>query len=133
MYMRARNVTYERAMLEIAWELAQIHEADYERLLAAIGGKAAGSLKPVWDVARLRLSLGDHICRTVRSRTVASNICLILDAFEDQNWVARIVDPLPGPKDGQRLRNAIDKLNAGLARIRFRADGTSAGVIWEFI
>lgn len=133
MYMRARNVTYERAMLEIAWGLAQIHEADYQRLLAAIGGQAAASLKPAWDPDRLRLTVGDQVCRTVRSRTVAINICSILDAFEGQSWAARIADPLPGRKDGQRLSKAIEKRNVGLERIRFRADGTGSGIIWEFV
>lgn len=132
MYMRARHVTYERAMLEIAWGLAQIHEADYERLLRAIGGQDAGRLVPKWDRERLLLHLGDRVIKTVRSRRVARRVCLVLDAFEEVHWQPRIDDPLPGGTDHQRLREVVRSLNRGLKAIRFAADGTGAGIIWRF-
>src|SRR5262245_49230270 len=44
MFMRARHVIYERAVLEIAWGLGWMPPADYQRLLEALGGQAAGRL-----------------------------------------------------------------------------------------
>lgn len=122
-YMRARHVTYERAILEIAWGLGQIHEANYQRLLSAIGGQNAGNLVPNWDRQRLQLSLGDRIIKAVRSRQVVPSVCRVLDAFEEDHWQPRIDDPMHGGSDTQRLREVVRSLNRGLEDIYFAADG----------
>lgn len=132
MYMRARHVSYERAMLEIAWGLGLMHPADYERLLTAIGGALAGRLRPIWDRERLVLKVGDQVVRRIRSRSVAPSACRVLDSFEELGWAARIDDPLPGSPDQQRLREVVRSLNRDLATIRFGADGTGKGIVWKF-
>lgn len=131
-YMRARFVTYERAMLEIAHGLGLMHPADYERLLLAIGDHQAGKLRPVWHRDRLELSVGGTVVKKLRSANVARSICRVLDAFQELAWPARIDDPLPGGSDPQRLREVVRSLERNLTLIRFNADGTGRGIVWSF-
>ena len=57
----------------------------------------------------------------------------VLDVFEEESWPDRIDDPLDPSKtkDQQRLHQAIRRLNENLDLIRFGADGTGEGVIWQ--
>jgi hypothetical protein len=64
---------------------------------------------------------------------VAKNVVKILDAFQEDGWPKRIDDPLQPSKDQQRLHEAIKRLNDNLDILRFRADGTGQGILWEII
>lgn len=132
MYMHARFVTYERAMVDIAHGLGLMHPADYERLLLAIGGHQAGKLRPVWNRDLLELSVGGTVVKKLRSANVARSICRVLDAFQELAWPSRIDDPLPGGSDPQRLREVVRSLERNLTLIRFNADGTGCGIVWSF-
>lgn len=133
MWMKARKVPQPRAIIELAYELNLLSEADHRRLLAAVGEKEStpATQRPSWDHGTGKLHYGGKLARQVQNPGRATNIVAILDAFEEQGWPARIDDPLPDGGDKQRLREAIRTLNQGLSRLRFRADGTGSGICWE--
>ena len=83
---------------------------------------------PKWDGLKLYVG-GKFICKISRK---ANNQRLILGSFEELGWQTHIDDPLPGGKDSQRLRETIRSLNGKQQCIEFKADGTGAGVVWEF-
>ncbi len=63
---------------------------------------------------------------------------LILTAFEEEHWPARIDDPLPPLPDIDpkiRLNNAISRLNQHQKdfHIHFKGDGSGTGIRWEFV
>jgi hypothetical protein len=61
---------------------------------------------------------------------------IVLCAFEEEGWPARIDDPLPPQQDQdskRRLSDTIKCLNRKQSHhlIHFRGDGTGEGVVWE--
>ena len=86
--------------------------------------------KPEWNRDSGKLFFQGKLVRRVRVHS-ATNVCLILDAFQEDNWPDRIDDPLRQSCDGQSLREAIRTLNKNIELIRFLADGTGEGVLWE--
>ena len=97
-------------------------------------GQLAEQAKPQWDKERLRLTyLGKKIKR-LRSRTVAENQVAVLDAFQDKGWPGRIGNPIPEKPTivpQRQMHETIDGLNEGLTGIKFRADGSGEGIVWE--
>ncbi len=60
----------------------------------------------------------------------------VLNAFEEEDWPARIDDPLrPEPDQNvkRHLNDTIRRLNRNrrLPLIHFSGDGTGTGVLWE--
>jgi hypothetical protein len=97
-------------------------------LIDAIGQLGADQVEPpLWNPDTGKLIYRGKTVRTVR--VIAARVRPILDAFQSARWPNRIAAP-SGLND-QTLREAIKVLNNGLKDIRFRADGTSEGVIWE--
>jgi hypothetical protein len=97
-------------------------------------GHVEQPLKPSWDSQRKELRLGGHVIRRYRCR--AANQETILAVFEEENWPARVDDPLTqvaGQNARRRLLDTIKCMNRHqiVSLIRFRADGTGKGVIWE--
>lgn len=98
----------------------------------ARNGKFDG--QPLWDAQRRQLWLGSKLVKEFHQQ--AANQILILDVFQEEDWPARIDDPLP-PVDGvdskRRLHDAIKNLNKCRKhlRLRFHGDGTGTGVLWE--
>jgi hypothetical protein len=96
----------------------------------------ARSDRPVWDDQARELWWGAQLIK--RFRNDAANQRLILQAFEEQGWPARIDDPLPptaGINRKSRLRETVRGLHHGQKPLvlRFHADGTGSGVRWEAI
>lgn len=94
----------------------------------------AGRSRPIWDPLRQELSYHDVLVK--RFRLPSPNQTAILSAFEEEDWPARIDDPLP-PKAEQdpkrRLHDTIRNLNRSHRKqlLRFSGDGSGQGVIWE--
>lgn len=93
-------------------------------------------LAPIWDPERRELRYQRDLVKQFRWQ--AMNQEMILAAFQEEDWPARIDDPLPPQADQdpkRRLHDAIKGLNRyqdePLILIRFRGDGTGEGVIWE--
>jgi hypothetical protein len=103
--------------------------------IAGTGDCRMRQLTPVWDNQRHQLRVGDKIVK--QFKWLATNQELLLRAFQEEGWPARIDDPLPG-KPGQtpkrRLHDTIKCLNRNQANrlLHFRGDGTGEGVVWEF-
>ena len=91
-------------------------------------------LRPHWDAQRRTLAVGDTLVKRYRQPSSVQE--LILAAFEEEGWPARVADPLPRRGDQEpkrRLHDAIRALNQHQAAslIRFGGDGTGEGVLWE--
>jgi hypothetical protein len=90
--------------------------------------------RPDWDDGRRELRWGGALIK--RFRLPAANQTSILSAFQEEGWPAHIDDPLPqvaGLDPQARLHDAIKGLNRHQVRrlLRFAADGTGEGIIWE--
>ncbi len=133
-WMKAKDVSLLRAIADLAKRLGFIIDMDYEWILREIGetdDRADTQVRPRWNRDRGELSFQGTIARKLRSINIAKNIVTILDTFEVEGWPDRIDDPLPKRRDSQRLRETIANLNKNLHYLRFRADGTGQGVVWE--
>ena len=99
------------------------------------GGATTGSMTgPLWDGDTRELRVGETVVK--RYRVPAPNQQLILTAFQEEGWPARIDDPLPrlpalDPK--RRLQSTITSLNRNQRNpaIRFHGDGTGEGIYWS--
>jgi hypothetical protein len=90
--------------------------------------------KPTWDPDRQQLRWGSLVVK--QFKLPSPNQELILRVFEEENWPARIDDPLPPRPDiepKRRLNCAITNLNRNQKsyRIRFMGDGSGQGVCWK--
>jgi hypothetical protein len=100
-------------------------------------GTATGlePLVPTWDQQRQELRLAQYLIK--RFKVPARTQCVILSTFEEENWPARIDDPLSGHPEldrKRRLHNAINALNRNQIHplVHFLGDGRGQGVRWEF-
>jgi hypothetical protein len=90
--------------------------------------------RPCWDRDKRMLCWRGELVK--RLFGPARHQELILTAFEEDGWPARIDDPLPGgisrTAARRRLYEAIRNLNRGQGRIkvRFGRDGTGQGACW---
>ncbi|HEX3868966.1 MAG TPA: hypothetical protein VHV77_00885 [Pirellulales bacterium] len=91
---------------------------------------------PLWDRDRHELRLGTQLIK--QFKLPSPNQETILSVFHEENWPARIDDPLPPSKrinTKQRLHDTIKSLNRNQRTrlLRFLGDGTGEGVRWELI
>ena len=94
----------------------------------------AGAAHPVWNADIRELSFGKHVVK--RYHTPAACQELVLTAFQEEGWPARIDDPLPPGSNGnpkRRLHGVINCLNRAhrIRAIRFHGDGTGTAVLWK--
>jgi hypothetical protein len=89
---------------------------------------------PYWDYQRRILWLDQAVVKEFRWQ--AANQERVLAAFQEEDWPARILDPLapqPACVMKRRLSDTIKCLNRSQQNplIRFLGDGTGEGVRWE--
>jgi hypothetical protein len=91
---------------------------------------------PIWDQERRELRINGVVVKSFK--LPSPNQEAILTALAEENWPARIDDPLPphielDPK--RRLHDTIKSLNRNQKSrlIRFAGDGTGEGVLWKLI
>ena len=91
---------------------------------------------PDWDGRQRILRLGDSVIK--QFQVPAENQELVLTAFQEEAWPARIDDPLPPvpeiePK--RRLHSTIQCLNRNQQTrlLQFHGDGTGRGIRWELL
>jgi hypothetical protein len=97
-------------------------------------GASAQQFVPQWHSERRELRLRGQLIKQFRGP--AANQEWIIRAFHEEQWAARIDDPLPpiADRDSQRrLNDAIKNLNRHQAHplISFHGDGTGRGILWE--
>jgi hypothetical protein len=139
MWRKVHRVDELRALVEVGRRIGGLSRADYgwvcnEFDLATNDSSSSSSstspLRPNWNRNEMTLLWAGEVIRRIQRPNRARNLLLVLDAFQDLAWPARINDPLPGPKDAQRLHKTIQSLNRNLLRIRFHSDGGGAGISW---
>lgn len=91
---------------------------------------------PSWNPEFRELYLSGVLVKQFKWR--AQNQELILNTFEEENWIRRIDDPLPPVAEidsKRRLCDTIKCLNRKQINnlIRFRGDGTGEAILWEEI
>lgn len=131
-YAMLHGCSLERALLDLAMEGSVITVGMHRRLRRQIGESIEQSdiiVRPVWDKNVGTLEYQGVVVRSVRRS--ATLIRTILDDFQEQGWPARLGNPLPGGADSKKLRDAISTLNKGLDAIKFFADGTATGILWQ--
>ena len=134
MWMQARGVSTERAVIEVANGLDLMSDKRANRLLRELGEEEQASLpedRPFWDSSRGELRLTEVIIRRVRLLKNPSNIQLILDDFQDAGWPTRIPNPLD--KDQHLLHLTVQSLNQGLKAIRFHGQEGGRAVTWTHL
>jgi hypothetical protein len=104
-----------------------------EQLIAGIDRRVRLALSrvgvaPRWDAGTSELRIGSTVVRNIAGRAV--NLLLVVRSFEELRWPRRIDSPLPPGLE--RFSDTIRTLNEGLSLIRFRADGTGTGIVWEW-
>lgn len=136
MVSHVRKCSPNEALLWLCEVMEALPAARLRSLRQELGlpGKAEQSPPPSsipsWHKVRGELSLGGKVIRRFRSTKVAHRAVAILDAFEACGWCEHIENPLKSG-DEHQMREAIYSLNKRLKRIRFKSDGTSAGIRWE--
>lgn len=131
-YVRLRQVSRVRAVLDLAYGVDLLTENQYRRLLEANRELDCRQCDtPVWNAERCELSIRGRCVRRTRGRRMALNVHTILDTFQEEGWPARIDDPLTDGPNPRRLREAVRTLNTNLTGLHFRADGSGEGVLWE--
>jgi hypothetical protein len=98
------------------------------------GREAQELLKPIWDRDRRQLRLGPRVVKEFK--VPAANQEIILAVFQEEDWPAKIDDPLPRSPaiDPQRrLHDTINSLNRNQRQrlVHFGADGLGRGVRWR--
>ena len=158
MWVNARQVSVEEAILDIAIGIGHLTQSNYDWLKREMGlrtpanaevtkgalranrsraarqasPKAAASsrARPKWDSATGELWFEGDLVRKVRIiRT--SHICRVLDAFQELKWPRRIDDPLPGGAHPERVRLAVQSLNQGLKKICFHSQDGGRAIRWS--
>lgn len=88
---------------------------------------------PSWDPDRHELVFNGMLIK--KFKLPSYNQERVLTTFQEENWPARIDNPLPPGRIPvkQQLHDTIKCLNRNQKnrRVRFQGDGTGEGVLWE--
>jgi hypothetical protein len=128
---RQRQLTLERALLDLARSLDMVGAGKYEQLRKAIGEPVHpdSTDKPKWDKNTNQLWYKGQLVRDLSPRAIKAR--MIFAAFEEGGWPPQIDNPLPGGKNSSKLRDAVRTMNEGLRAIKFFCDGKAEGVTWQ--
>ena len=140
MWCRARGTSWNRGIVDVAHVLGFLDESTKNAIVAVLPAEdgAVGSRvgtrrrrdpKPSWQKGLGILRYRGEIVREVKPE--ATNVRLILDAFEEAGWPDEIFDPLPVTEAKDRRRRAVETLNKDLRLIRFRSTGHGRRIAWE--
>jgi hypothetical protein len=89
--------------------------------------EAIEKVVPRWDSQRRELWFGAVLCK--RYKRAAPNQILVIEAFQEQNWISQIADPLSPGKLADTIGDLQDAL--GTTPIVFERDGTGKGITWR--
>jgi hypothetical protein len=100
------------------------------------GSRTATRVVPHWDADLQELRVNGLIVK--QFKVPAPNQEMVLAAFQEEGWPARIDDPLPPQADQdpkRRLHDTIVSLNRTHKHrlIRFMGDGSGEGVRWTIV
>lgn len=95
--------------------------------VAALSGIREAEPRPRYDCERRELKYRGQLVKRLRQK--ADHQEVVLRAFEEDGWPSRIDDPLPAGKLAETVKHLHRAMKAPI--LRFRADGTGEGIIWE--
>jgi hypothetical protein len=128
-WMRLKKLTKPLAIVDLAYEHGFLTEPDQRRLRRSLGEKLTefrSSSLLRWDRESGSLSFSGRTVKKVRSLSVAKNVVLVLDAFQQTGWSDKIASPFEA-KD-QVLHDTVQSLNAKTKKIAFHACDDGCGI-----
>jgi hypothetical protein len=133
MWAVVREVSRDRAAVDIAYALDWVDTRTCGKLLEAIGEKQASAITPRWIKRSGELWYDGEVIRKVANQAKAKNIVAILDACEESNWPQSFADPVTSGGDSGQRRRTIESLNKGLKRIKFACGGDGESFTWAVV
>lgn len=135
-WSKIRHVSVEQAIVDLAHEIDLLTVARHRQLRKRLGQPLSASVEedpavPIWDKEARELRFQGEVIRRVPRPTQAHRIVAILDAFQTNDWSARVDGPSREFSTGTDLHAAIRSLNQTLTKIRFHSDGTGMGISWK--
>jgi hypothetical protein len=133
----AKNVSLDRAVIELARKLNFLFPDEDQELLAYVEPHALASVVSTQqDMPSFhdgKLWLGDRvICRPRRRRGDGSRKEILFKAFQNANWKKVIENPYHN-KDEDYLYKALQDANQGVDGLRFASLRRAAEIEWEFV
>jgi len=137
MWCRARGTSWNRGIVDVAHLLGFLDEPTKNAIVATLPTETEASRvgtqryrdpKPLWHKGLGALRYRGEIVREVKAE--ATNVRLILDAFEKDGWPDEIFDPLPPAEAKAPRRRAVETLNKDLRLIRFHSTGHGKRIAW---
>lgn len=122
----------EWAVIDLA-RLQGMPELEYKSLLKQLDPSLLPHHSPAWKKELGELQLSGEVIKRIASVSIAKNVVIVLDAFQEQGWKLRIEYPESLKGDAEAMGQTVKSLNSGLTRIRFERDGTSRGVKWSYV
>jgi hypothetical protein len=117
-------------------ELRDVESVRSAAFPAAVPAAPAARVVPHWDADLQELRVNGLVVK--QFKVPAPNQEMVLAAFQEEGWPARIDDPLPPQADQdpkRRLHDTIVSLNRTHKHrlIRFMGDGSGEGVRWTIV
>ncbi len=140
---RARRLSQEQALLEVAHRLGLVSSGRYEGLRQAIGepgkrgptgssspGKKSRPTVPRWDRGQGTLWWGGQPIRRLRVCKEPSRLEQIVNAFQENRWKRSIDSPFIKEKSPGDIHRIVHHLNRGLDAIRFHVQAGGRQITW---
>ena len=124
--------------IKTAFRLELISRNDRDELLQKIGWdaspiqvqkKSSGEKKPFWNQREGKLYFNGKAVLTTQRRKKLSNIQIILQEFQDQDWLAEMKNPLI--KTNYLIKNGIEYLNSISEVIQFSIAAGGNYLCWR--
>ena len=124
--------------IKAAFQLEIISRSDRDELLQKIGWgaspiqvqkKSSGEKKPFWNQREGKIYFNGKAVLITQRRKKLSNIQIILQEFQDQDWPAEIKNPLI--KTSYIIKNGIDYLNSISKVIQFSIAAGGNYLCWS--
>ncbi len=124
--------------IKAAFQLEIISRSDRDELLQKIGWdaspiqvqkKSSGKKKPFWNQREGKLYFNGKAVLTTQRRKKLSNIQIILQEFQDQDWLAEMKNPLI--KTNYLIKNGIEYLNSISKMIQFSIAAGGNYLCWS--
>ena len=135
MWMKARDVSLERALLDIAEATGMVSCRVLRRLERALSLErtdvSTTDDRPVWNVDSGELMYRGAVIRKCRIKKGGSKPQVVFDAFQAAGWARQIDNPLP--EVTPQINESINDLNKRLKskQIRFGVRKSGEAIIWS--
>jgi hypothetical protein len=132
LWVELTHVSPSRAVADLGHALNFLDPTGYSWFLRELGEaspRPESETVPVWDRANGKLWYNDILERRVRIMDTATNIEVVLNAFEAATWSRSISNPLTG--DSQELHDTLRSFNGLTRRLKFHSSERARMISWE--